>query len=315
MYRKIQDLMNYRTKIKLANWIPFLIKTKKNSLQLESDKSYLLLYHSFTEYERPYYFNITGYEKFYGDILLLKKYFSFSNTLENISPKNIYLTFDDGYKSILPVLQFCESNKIPTTIFVNTILFENTPLLPKDAIWQACRNAPKGTTLTFLGESVTLQSTSPVFRDYLAMYWNTKALRTLSYSEYKEQSYTFFSPWQKQIDEDLAMLTKEDLNSIKELQFCRVESHGYLHHDLTRATDTELKKELVQSKVLLEKHNASVVKYISTPYGLSNDYVEKNIQKSGYTASVSIDESPVTPGISYSRLPRYSVDNRPIIIV
>ena len=122
-------------KLPWLNRFPWALHFRASScLTLDTKNSYALLYHTFSELSRRYYFNTTTYRKFFNDILELQKHFDFDNDFARPKPRTIYLTFDDSYQSILPVLDFCERNKIPTAVFVNSLILEGARLLPKDKI-------------------------------------------------------------------------------------------------------------------------------------------------------------------------------------
>jgi len=322
-------------KLPIANRMPFLIPRRFPAVRLSQNGSHALLYHTFSERHRPYYCNVTTYEKFYRDILLLKKQFMFSNALERMelnereldgaseqkqgSRGTIYLTFDDSYRSILPVLAFCHANDIPTSIFVNTYLFENQTLLPKDKLFQALRHAPRPAALTFLNETVAMKNNSLLFRDYLAMRWNRRAMATLSYSDYEKEINTFFSacPFApRDPDPDLAMMTPDDLRHIaQDLPSVRILSHGRSHFDLSRADTASLEQDIAGSKKTLEHMLGRAVSMFAYPYGFYSEATLEAVKRAGYTHAIAAGIDDQAQGPRALTLPRTSIDTRALSVL
>jgi peptidoglycan/xylan/chitin deacetylase (PgdA/CDA1 family) len=303
-------------RFKIINRFPLLLFFKKRKpVFLDKNKSYTLLYHSFTEYGRRYYVNTCSYEKFYGDILKFNKYFDFSNDFSVLSPKSIYLTFDDGYKTALPILEFCELNRIPTTVFLSARVFQGE-MLPKDMIYQVCRCAPKGFSLALADITVKVRSNNKFYRDYLGMNLNRQAISRLSYKDYLVEIEKFFKKYQHfidHIDDDLRHMSQEDINIIKNFKYCRIGSHAQFHYDLRNLEEKELMFEIGDSKKSLEDFFGKNVECFSCPYGFYDEKVAGTAKKIGYNYFFTTQEEHMD-GKNDFLIPRIGVDDKEIII-
>ena len=248
--------------------------------------NYSLLYHSFSDEDKDFYFNTINYEKFYRDIILLKNAgFNFKNTFDLESKPTIYITFDDGYKSVMNVLDFCESNSIPVLFFICSEFLESR-LLPKDKIRQICRNIPKGGKINFLDKVFIVKNDSFIYRENLSMRLNNIALDSLSYIEYKKIIDNFYTKYEylvTKVDSDLELLDRTDIEKIKRLKMCKVGSHGKYHYSYERMSKKEVAKDMNDSKKLLSYSFGHNIEMISYPYGnfnndtsqIANQYFEK----------------------------------------
>lgn len=286
---------------------------------LKQQESYTLLYHSFSDLHRRYYLNVTHYQKFLEDILKLSNAFSFSAINDISSSSSIALTFDDGFRAILPMIDFCHRNNIPTTIFVPSAICEGETLLPKDKIIAVCRALPRGTRVQFLDFSLTLHNSSLLFRDFLGARLNRYAMQQLSYEKYNEYIQHFFETYHRYlsaIDDDLSLLTAQELKKIAEqYPSCTIGFHGHMHYNMTRLTPIELRQELTRGKELLEELIGRPVQVLSYPYGAYNQEVERMAQEVGYTQAITIEETPWRQNASPFSLPRITIDNRTVEIV
>jgi peptidoglycan/xylan/chitin deacetylase (PgdA/CDA1 family) len=303
-------------KFKKINRFPLLLSFKKRKpVFLEKNKSYSLLYHSFTEYDRRYYVNTCAYEKFYQDILKLKKCFNFSNDLSTLYSRSIYLTFDDGYKSALPILEFCELNHIPTIVFLSAQVFQEK-LLPKDMIYQVCRSVPRGTRLIFAGVVVTVRSNNEFYRDYLGMNFNRRAISFYSYGDYLDEAEKFFNKYRNfimYIDDDLRHMSQEDIDIIKNFKYCRIGSHAQFHYDLRNLGEDELMFEMRDSKNNLENFFGKEIECFSCPYGFYNERVISIAKKIGYTSFFTTQQDSLDNKNDFF-IPRIGIDDKKIII-
>ena len=305
-------------KTHIANYLPFLIRPAVNTLRLSPGKSYILLYHSFTHSHDPHYMNVTRYDKFYRDLDLLSQHFSFTNQLESMQPGQVAITFDDGYRSLLPVLKSCEQRSIPTTLFLNAYALGSDLLLPKDKITMACRHTKRGDRLEFLGAKIRFNNRSLIFRERTAMKFNRRAIAELDYCDYEDHAEALFrasAAAEKPIYPDLAMLGGKEIANLRtRFPRCRIGSHGHNHFDLTRITDDSdnLSREISQSRSKLEKGSASDVSLFSYPYGLLTPALSVAVQQH-YRAALTTLARHLDPSDTFD-LPRISVDRNQLRI-
>lgn len=85
-------------------------------------------------------------------------------------------------------------------------------------------------------------------------------------------------------------------------------SHGNRHYDLTKLTDAEVKYEIFDSKVRLEKILGSEVRYFAFPYGKYNDSVLEYVDDAGYSMSLTMDDGVVNERSRSTLIPRVGVD-------
>jgi len=81
-----------------------------------------------------------------------------------------------------------------------------------------------------------------------------------------------------------------DWDQLKELDNLGMEigSHGFYHLFLNKITETELEKEVVESKKLIEENIGHEIYAFAYPFGVYNEKVTQKIKDSGYTTSRDI---------------------------
>jgi peptidoglycan/xylan/chitin deacetylase (PgdA/CDA1 family) len=98
-----------------------------------------------------------------------------------------------------------------------------------------------------------------------------------------------------------------------------IQSHALSHPFLTRRrhrslTDEQyaewLRKELAESKRILEKASGKKVRYIAYPYGDYDDVVAKAAGKAGYDAALTCDFGRVKKGSDPLKMKRFVIDDK-----
>lgn len=98
-----------------------------------------------------------------------------------------------------------------------------------------------------------------------------------------------------------------------------IQSHALTHPFLTRRrhvsmTDTAyadwLRKELADSKKILEKETGKKVEFLAYPYGDYDDPLAKMVAKSGYAAALTCDFGRVKKGSDPLRMKRFVIDDK-----
>ncbi|HEX9164202.1 MAG TPA: polysaccharide deacetylase family protein [Thermoanaerobaculia bacterium] len=96
-----------------------------------------------------------------------------------------------------------------------------------------------------------------------------------------------------------------------------IESHSYSHPFLTRrrhvsmddgAYATWLRRELVESKRLLETHIGKSVDFLAYPYGDYDHYLVHSVQRAGYAAALTCDFGKVVRNSDPMRMKRFVID-------
>lgn len=239
--------------------------------------------------------------------------FNFKNTFEFSSKPTIYLTFDDGYKSVLNVLEFCEANSIPVMFFICSE-FLDSRLLPKDKIRQICRNIPKGGKICFLDQVFLVKNKSFIYRENLSMKLNNLALSNLSYIDYKKEIDRFYDEYDylvTKIDSDLELLDQSDIEKIMNFKMCRVGSHGKFHYSYERMIKKEISQDMSDSKKLLNYSVGQNIEIISYPYGKFNDQTSQ-ITKQYFEKALTVIEKNVN--INQFHIHRISLDSMEMIV-
>lgn len=98
-----------------------------------------------------------------------------------------------------------------------------------------------------------------------------------------------------------------------------IESHSYSHPFLTRRRNTTLddtqyaewlKKELKESKQILEKQTGQPVNFLAYPYGDYDHFLVASVKSAGYEAALTCEYGPVIRGMNPFRLRRVVIDKR-----
>lgn len=85
-------------------------------------------------------------------------------------------------------------------------------------------------------------------------------------------------------------------------------SHTKTHADLTKLSDEDLKKEIVESKKELENELGITIKYISYPKGRYNKHIEEIVKQAGYEMAFTMDDGFINEKVNLFRIPRIGVD-------
>lgn len=102
-----------------------------------------------------------------------------------------------------------------------------------------------------------------------------------------------YNSWdQKSNEPKLKMMNKQQ---ILEMQDYGIEfgSHTLSHSDLTKISYEEAKKELVESKIILEEKLGREIKSFAYPYGNCNEEVKKIAREAGYKLVYATDNAPL----------------------
>jgi peptidoglycan/xylan/chitin deacetylase (PgdA/CDA1 family) len=88
-------------------------------------------------------------------------------------------------------------------------------------------------------------------------------------------------------------------------------SHGHNHRDLTALSETELKSELIQSKIILTELSGRSVVELSYPFGRYSDRVQQAAASAGYEAGFTMTfPTSNDSALRQGRIPIYSFDSQ-----
>lgn len=82
-------------------------------------------------------------------------------------------------------------------------------------------------------------------------------------------------------------MTWDQIQEIQKDGLIQFEAHSVTHRDLTTLMSEELKNEIIQSKVDLEKRLGTIVNWFAYPYGKSNKAVVNEVRNTGFVGAVT----------------------------
>ena len=187
------------------------------------------------------YFHIVSLDDFY------KKNF-------NKNKFNVCITFDDGYynncKYVLPLM---EEYKIPITFFITGIRDAGYDILWNDFLGIVTKYGPE--KIHFKGENFLKKS-----NNYISIKTKkplAELLRKQNFAAKEElmKAFADLVPFRdKKQDEDFWQhMDTEDIKRLSASSYSTIGAHGYYHNDLSEISIDDCKKELIESKLFLEK--------------------------------------------------------------
>ena len=298
--------------------------------QLQKNQVIILMYHRFSKATEK---AKIPQSIFKNQILFLKSRYNFIrlNSLADFSveyqrdlPHNsIILTFDDGYRDnyefAFPILKQFE---VPATIFLTTDFINH-----KKWLWfNKLKYIIKNTKLT--KTSMTFDGINNCF--FFDSYRNRhkSQIRIFNYckriSQPKVDSLleTLSAKLKVEVPDistdDFAPLTWEQIHEMKQ-NGVEFGSHTRTHRILSRATDAQIRYELIESKADIEKELKQSVKSFCYPVGKMEDIPKISLsiaREAGYTSAVTaIPGRNIIPGANFYSLKRLSIgiDDQAII--
>lgn len=196
----------------------------------------------------------------------------------SISGRQIAITFDDGYAdNYLYALPILDRLQIPATIFVSTCNLDSMKEFWWDEIERMIvenENCPK--KISFLGKDYELLTEKDkvnacydIREDFLLLDFDA---RTECMNELKSKSR----------DDGVARLehrsmTSEELRAMDRSPYITIGGHTITHTRLTSQTSEQKKREIDQSKNILEEILGHDISTFSFPFGGNTDYDRETI--------------------------------------
>lgn len=112
-------------------------------------------------------------------------------------------------------------------------------------------------------------------------------------------------------------MTWEQLKEIKQTGQFDIQSHTYWHPNFKKekqklkpdAFQKLVETQLKKSKAVLEQKAGGQVDLLAWPFGINDDYLEKDAAKAGYVAAFTIERRHAGPSEAIMGLPRYLIVN------
>jgi peptidoglycan/xylan/chitin deacetylase (PgdA/CDA1 family) len=110
-------------------------------------------------------------------------------------------------------------------------------------------------------------------------------------------------------------MTWEQLKELQETGLFDVQGHTYWHpnfkQERKRLGDSEYQKlvdaQFISAKKVIDKKLGTNINLLAWPYGIYNDYLEKEAAKAGYIMAFSIDARPANRSENMMSQPRYMI--------
>lgn len=111
----------------------------------------------------------------------------------------------------------------------------------------------------------------------------------------------------KELDNDASMFSFSELKSLHKAGWI-IGCHSATHMDFSSLKRNEIKREVVNSKRVLEKNLSFKVNYFAYPKGRYSNEIINAVKRAGYKAAFSIDPGSVSENSNKWRLPRLIID-------
>ncbi len=279
----------------------------------------ILGYHRIAEVSQgPYSMCVTP-ENFYEQMQVLRNYASPLSVKElvngliadNLPPRAVALTFDDGYADILynakPIL---EELHIPATAFVVS------GNMGEEFWWDELGRMILGTTRT-TGELRMRVNTQEYKWDLSDTLDHTQRYSVVL-SIYRVLRRVPESLRQKQLEQiriwasgspnsptKTRCLTSEELGSLTEGGLIDIGAHGISHTDLSMLSPTQYESEIKTSKEHLERILGKHVRCFSYPNGICTQEIKATVKKANYHYACASFNDVAWRGSDLFALPRY----------
>ena len=249
---------------------------------------------------------------FEEQIKFLKKNFTIIPIEElehHIKSKNksfaISVTFDDGYLDNLDLaLPVLENYNVPATIFITTRFLERSDFMWWYYLWDNL-NTQK---YIFINSKKKYLDNQKDIVNWFGII--SKEVINLNYHNQKNYLDEIFGT---ELDFDFKdlLINIDQLLDLSKNPLIEIGSHTQTHAKLTCLSDEDIRNELRESKVEIEKIINKKVKFLAYPYGSKNEVNDKIInfaKDAGYKMAFST-KRPFEQADPLFDIPRYNIDN------
>ena len=226
-------------------------------------------------------------------------------------PKNpVILTFDDGYANCYTQLfHLLKKYNIPATIFLLT-----QHIGKKDPAWYDaityCIAYTKERKMSINTKKYSFKTEKEKFatlvvlkKVVLGSNQRDKLIREIAQAMRVDPK--------KCQDEDFLFCSWEQCQEMKEDKSAKITfgSHSVTHQLMTGLSETEIEKEVQESKKIIEKRLKEECNAFSYPFGSSNEMIRGVIEKSGYSCGFSTTYGKNTKETDVHVLKRIALNN------
>jgi len=110
-------------------------------------------------------------------------------------------------------------------------------------------------------------------------------------------------------------MTWEQLRALKKTGLFDFQSHTFWHPNFKTEKkrlapgdyEALVRMQLQKAKSVLERHLAGKIDLLAWPFGIHDEWLEEEAEKTGYLAAFTIERRPVTGAEKLMALPRYQV--------
>jgi len=269
-------------------------------LSLISKKGVIILtYHRVNNDTEPFSVSLKNFEKQIEYLAHKKRIISLEELITNIQkgielPKGcVVITFDDGYKNnytnAYPILK---KYNMPFTIFLATDYISSDKLIWSDELrYKIKKSNCKSIVLrtnnsqryNMRNEKEKINTIDNLFR-FLIDCSTEKRKEILS-----ELNDKLKVEVPKQVVEN-TMLSWEDVKEMTvDGNIPSFGAHTCSHCNLTSVSLEDARKEIAESKHIIEKEIGKEVKFFSYPYGRYNERIKQIVKENGFVGAVTIN--------------------------
>jgi peptidoglycan/xylan/chitin deacetylase (PgdA/CDA1 family) len=110
-----------------------------------------------------------------------------------------------------------------------------------------------------------------------------------------------------ELETNLPFLSNSDLEGLIKNAW-ELGSHSLTHPNFKNMDTDEIKREIYNSKKVLEKTLGTKIKYIAYPKGKYDKAILKEVADSGYELGLSMDDALISPSTNRFIIPRVGID-------
>jgi len=253
------------------------------------------------------------------NVISLNKYIDFCNKGKKLPPKSIIITIDDGYKSnytlAFPILRDLD---IPATIFLTTDFIDNKKFIWVDRLEYAINNTNLTELKLKIGENelcfplTTIQHKifcDQYIRAKLKLMKDLYIEEVIQQIEDKLQCKIYET---QNVPEIYNPLEWKEVSEIINSSKVNFGSHTHKHLILARYDNELIRKELLQSKNIIEKETGIKTRLFCYPNGALGDFNAKTkqiLKESGYSCALTTVRGMNNKNSDLYELKRFAVDN------